>query len=107
MLPSHLCKPCSLQAVGRKSVRPEAERFQQPSQNDGPAGPLINHLNRGSWKLAIPGTGPIYGPFRQSCPPFGERTDFASNRRPWEAGEPIRHGRFPRKAGERAVSVPR
>ena len=69
----------------------EADRFALELTHDNHAGAAaFVALQRQN--LAVPRPGALYKLFRASHPPIGERVDFINEYRPWERGQPERHG---------------
>ena len=69
----------------------EADRFALELTQDGHAAATA-FVKLQQTNLSNPRPGPLYVWWRGSHPPLGERIDFANRYRPWESGEPLRHG---------------
>lgn len=69
----------------------EADRFALELTQDGHAAATA-FVKLQQTNLANPRPGPLYVWWRGSHPSLGERIDFANTYRPWERGEPLRHG---------------
>jgi Zn-dependent protease with chaperone function len=69
----------------------EADRFALELTQDGHAAATA-FVKLQQTNLANPRPGPLYVWWRGSHPSLGERIDFANTYRPWDRGEPLRHG---------------
>jgi len=69
----------------------DADRFALELTQDGRAAALA-FVKLQQTNLSHPRPGPFYVWWRSSHPTLGERIDFANRYRPWEGGEPLRHG---------------
>ena len=69
----------------------DADRFALELTQDGRAAALA-FVKLQQTNLSNPRPGPLYVWWRGSHPTLGDRIDFANRYRPWEQGEPLRHG---------------
>jgi Zn-dependent protease with chaperone function len=69
----------------------DADRFALELTQDGHAAATA-FVKLQQTNLSNPRPGPLYVWWRGSHPSLGERIDFANTYRPWESGEPLRHG---------------
>jgi Zn-dependent protease with chaperone function len=74
-----------------RHIEREADRFGLELVQDGHAAALA-FVKLQQTNLANPRPGPLFVWWRASHPTLGDRIDFANTYRPWEQGEPLRHG---------------